>query len=147
MVGSGESDQSNVPATFPELVRFISELIDDVEKAKNSSVDQVNHLVLERDEAQRDLSSLRTQHEIDLQEKDELRLKVSVLTDELEVLKPELEEARSELEEARSMLLKVQELQEELEHYFLLSRDQSRLLEASAKLQSRSTALMLKVVN
>ena len=140
MVGSGESDQSNVPAASPELVRFISELIDDVEKAKNSSVDQVNHLVLERDEAQRDLSSLRTQHEIDLQEKDELRLKVSVLTDELEVLKPELEEARS-------MLLKVQELQEELEHYFLLSRDQSRLLEASAKLQSRSTALMLKVVN
>ena len=47
-------------------------------------------------------------------------------------------------------LLAVRQLhlvQEELEHYFLLGCEQSRLLEASAKLQSMSVALLWKEVN
>lgn len=140
-----------MPATFPELAQVIAGLIDDVEKAKQFSADQINHLMIEKDEALRNLSLLKEQQEIDSQEKDDLRLQVSILTDELEALKPELEMTKTDRsraqEEARSMLFQVQELQAELERYFLISCDQSRLLEASAKLQARSTALLLKAVN
>ena len=84
-----------------------------------------------------------------------MRLQCSVLQNELELLKrevsiksAELERSKTEIsrgqQEIRTILSQLHQLQSELERYFLLSRDQSKLLEASALLQSRSTALLLK---
>lgn len=145
-------------AALPELARVIAGLIEDVEKAKQFSADQINHLVLERDGALRDLSSLKAQQEIYLQERDELSSQVSILRNELEVLKRQESVKSAEFEimcadksqaeqEARSMLQQVKQLQAELERYFLISCDQSKLLEDTAKLQARSTALLLKAVS
>ena len=125
---------------FPEIAQVIADLVADVEKA-----------TVLGGEALRDLSSLKDR----LEERDELSLQVSILKNELEALKREESARSAELEmiradkcqaegEAGLMLLQVKKLQAELERYFLLCRDQSKLIEASAQLQSRSTALLLK---
>ena len=155
-------NQGLAPSTFSELTQAIACLVDDLEGAKQLSATQISALTVnydsaisERDEALRSLSLLREQQEIDLQEKEELRFQGSGLQNELEVLKrevsiksAELEQLKSEIsrgeQEARSMLRQVNQLQAELERYFLLCHDQSKLLKASAQLQSRSTALLLK---
>ena len=158
-----------VPSTFSELTQVVGCLLDDIETAKKFSASQVesltvnfNSVISERDEALISLSLLKEQHdllkeqqEVDLQEKDELRLQCSVLQNELDLLKREVSIKSAELERSKteisrgqqeiSMILRqLHQLQSELERYFLLSRDQSKLLEASAQLQSRSTALLMK---
>ena len=162
-------NQGLVPSTFSELTQVVGCLVDDIESAKKFSASQVdaltvnyNSVISERDEALMSLSLLKEQHEllkeqqeVDLQEKDELRLQCSVLQNELDLLKrevsiksAELEQLKTEIsraqQEMRIILRQLHQLQSELERYFLLSRDQSKLLEASAQLQSRSTALLLK---
>ena len=164
-------NQGLVPSTFSELTQVVGCLLDDIETAKKFSASQVesltvnfNSVISERDEALISLSLLKEQHdllkeqqEVDLQEKDELRLQCSVLQNELDLLKREVSIKSAELEcskaeigrgqqEIRTILRQVHQLQSELERYFLLSRDQSKLLEASAQLQSRSTALLLKAI-
>ena len=158
-----------MPSTLSELTQVVGCLVDDIEAAKTFSASQVesltvnfNSVISERDEALISLSLLKEQHdllkeqqEVDLQEKDELRLQCSVLQNELDLLKREVSVKSAELErskmeisrgqqEIRMILCQLQQLQSDLERYFLLSRDQSKLLEASAQLQSRSTALLLK---
>ena len=162
-------NQGLVPTTFSELIQLVGCLVDDIEAAKKFSASQVesltvnfNSVVSERDAALVSLSVLKEQQElfneqqeVDLQEKDELRLQCSVLQNELDLLKrevsiksAELEQAKTEIssaqQETRIILRQLHQLQSELERYFLLSRDQSKLLEASAQLQSRSAALLLK---
>ena len=162
-------NQGLVPSTFSELTQIVGCLVDDIETAKKFSASQVeslavkfNSVISERDEALISLSLLKEQHEllkeqqeVDLQEKDELRLQCSVLQNEFDILKrevsikfAELERSKTEIsraqQETRIILRQLHQLQSELERYFLLSRDQSKLLEASAQLQSRSTALLLK---
>ena len=151
-----------MPSTLSELTQVVGSLVDDIEAAKNFSASQFesltvkfNSMISERDEALMSLSLLKEQQEVDLQEKDELRLQCSVLQNELNLLNREvsiksgeLERAKTEIsrgqQEIKIILRQLHQLQSELERYFLLSRDQSRLLEASAQLQSRSTALLLK---
>ena len=151
MTGSKNIDDSVVPNASSELAGVIEGLIKDVERAKELSNEQINRLVLERDEALHSLSLLKEQQEIDLREKDEMHLQVSAMAGELELLRPKLEMMKADRnqarEEARSMLLQVKQLQAELERYFMIRCDQSKLLEANAKLQARSAALLLKVVS
>ena len=151
MTGSKNIDDSVVPNASSELAGVIEGLIQDVERAKEFSNDQINRLVLERDEALHSLSLLKEQQEIDLREKDEMHLQVSAMAGELELLRPKLEMMKADRnqarEEARSMLLQVKQLQAELERYFMIRCDQSKLLEANAKLQARSAALLLKAVS
>ena len=151
MTGSKNIDDSVVPNASPELAGVIEGLIKDVERAKEFSNEQINRLVLERDEALHSLSLLKEQQEIDLREKDEMHLQVSAMAGELELLRPKLEMMKADRnqarEEARSMLLQVKQLQAELERYFMIRCDQSKLLEANAKLQARSAALLLKAVS
>ena len=140
-----------MPNASSELAGVIEGLIKDVERAKEFSNEQINRLVLERDEALHSLSLLKEQQEIDLREKDEMHLQVSAMAGELELLRPKLEMMKADRnqarEEARSMLLQVKQLQAELERYFMIFCDQSKLLEANAKLQARSAALLLKAVS
>ena len=151
MTGSKNIDDSVVPNASSELAGVIEGLIKDVERAKELSNEQINRLVLERDEALHSLSLLKEQQEIDLREKDEMHLQVSAMAGELELLRPKLEMMKADRnqarEEARSMLLQVKQLQAELERYFMIRCDQSKLLEANAKLQARSAALLLKAVS
>ena len=151
MTGSKNIDDSVVPNASSELAGVIEGLIKDVERAKEFSNEQINRLVLERDEALHSLSLLKEQQEIDLREKDEMHLQVSAMAGELELLRPKLEMMEADRnqarEEARSMLLQVKQLQAELERYFMIRCDQSKLLEANAKLQERSAALLLKAVS
>ena len=151
MTGSKNIDDSVVPNASSELAGVIEGLIKDVERAKEFSNEQINRLVLERDEALHSLSLLKEQQEIDLREKDEMHLQVSAMAGELELLRPKLEMMKADRnqarEEARSMLLQVKQLQAELERYFMIRCDQSKLLEANAKLQARSAALLLKAVS
>ena len=166
-------NQGLVPSTFSELIQVVGYLVDDIESAKKFSASQVdaltvnyNSVISERDEAFISLSLLKEQQkeqqelfkeqqEIDLQEKDDLRFQCSILQNELDLLKrevsiksAELERSKTEIsrgqQEIRMILSQLHQLQSELERYFLLSRDQSKLLEASAQLQSRSTALLMK---
>ncbi len=166
-------NQGLVPSTFSELTQVVGCLVDDIETAKQFSASQVesltvnlNSVISERNEALISLSLLKEQHEllkeqqkeqqeVDLQEKDELRLQCSVLQNELDLLKrevsiksAELERSKTEIsrgqQEIRMILYQLNQLQSELERYFLLSRDQSKLLEASAQLQTRSTLLLMK---
>ena len=57
----------------------------------------------------------------------------------LQKAQAELKEAR---EEAELTLLQLHQVQEELEHYFLLSREQSSLLDAHAEQQKRVQKLL-----
>ena len=109
----------------------------------------------EKDELLKEKDELLKEKDELLKEKDELLLQGSVLQNEVEMLKrevslksAELEQLKSEIshsqQETRLMLLQVRQLQAELERYFLLSQDQSKLLDARARLQSRSTALLLE---
>ncbi len=151
MTGSKNIDDSVVPNASSELAGVVEGLIKDVERAKEFSNEQINRLVLERDEALHSLSLLKEQQEIDLREKDEMHLQVSAMAGELELLRPKLEMMKADRnqarEEARSMLLQVKQLQAELERYFMIRCDQSKLLEANAKLQARSAALLWKAVS
>ena len=166
-------NQGLVPSTFSELTKVVGCLVDDIETAKKFSSSQVesltvnfNSVISERDEALASLSLLKEQQEeqhelfkqqqeVDLEEMDQLRLQCSVLQNEFDLLKrevsiksAELERSKTEIsrgqQEIRTILRQLHQLQTELERYFLLSRCQSKLLEASAQLQSRSTALLLK---
>ena len=145
LAGSKEFTKGIVNPASPELAQVIAGLIDDVEKAKILGSEALCHLSL-----------LKARQEVESQERDELVFQVSILKNELELLKRKESAMSAELEmmrahkckaeqEARSMLSQVKQLQKELERYFLLSRDQSKLLEASSQLQIRSTALLLKV--
>ena len=144
-------NQGLAPSTFSELTQAIACLVEDLEVAKQLSATQIaaltvnyDSVISERDEALRSLSLLRDQQEINSSLQNELEVlkrEVSIKSAELEQLKSEI--SRGE-QEARSIHRQVHQLQAELERYFLLCRDQSKLLKASAQLQSRSTALLLK---
>lgn len=168
-LSSFNQGSTSTPNTSSELNQVIARFVADIESAKEYSSSQIalmrhqiDLLIGEKDEALCSLSLLREQQELGLQEKDELLkekdellLQGSVLQNEVEMLKrevslksAELEQLKSEIsygqQETRLMLLQVRQLQAELERYFLLSQDQSKLLDARARLQSRSTALLLE---
>ena len=115
MTGSKNTDDSVVTNASSELAGVIEGLIKDVERAKEFSNEQINLLVLERDEALHSLSLLKEQQEIDRREKDEMHLQVSAMAGELELLRPKLEMMKADRnqarEEARSMLLQVKQNQ------------------------------------
>jgi len=168
-LSSFNQGSTSTPTTPSELNQVIARFVADIESAKEYSSSQIelmrhqiDSLIGERDEALCSLSFLREQQDLELREKDELLkekdellLQGSVLQNEVEMLKrevslksAELEQLKSEIihgqQETRLMLHQVRQLQAELENYFLLNRDQSKLLEARARLHSRSTALLIE---
>ena len=66
------------------------------------------------------------------------------LIDELELQVQQLK-LQLEIQEREHLLL--QKMQEELEHYFLMSRKQSALIKEAEELQARYAALFAKVVS
>jgi len=128
-------------SSFSELIEVIGNLASEVENAKELSRRQIDllesqlteakaraySLMEERDEAVRSLSAVTL-------EKDQLNLQLSDLRKQVD--------QQRENDEARLALLQLRQVQEELEHYFMLSRQQSELLEANEDLYARFTALL-----
>ena len=139
MFDSGPSRGSQ--SSFSELIEVIGNLASEVENAKELSRRQIDllesqlteakaraySLMEERDEAVRSLSAVTL-------EKDQLNLQLSDLRKQVD--------QQRENDEARLALLQLRQVQEELEHYFMLSRQQSELLEANEDLYARFTALL-----
>ena len=123
------------------MIEVIGNLASEVENAKELSRRQIDllesqlteakaraySLMEERDEAVRSLSAVTL-------EKDQLNLQLSDLRKQVD--------QQRENDEARLALLQLRQVQEELEHYFMLSRQQSELLEANEDLYARFTALL-----
>ena len=123
------------------MIEVIGNLASEVECAKELSRSQIDllesqlteakaraySLMEERDKAVRSLSAV-------ILEKDQLILQLSDLRKQVD--------QQRENDEARLALLQLRQVQEELEHYFMLSRQQSKLLEANKDLYERFTALL-----
>ena len=139
MFDSGPNQGSQ--SSFSELIEVIGNLASEVENAKELSRRQIDllesqlteakaraySLMEERDEAVRSLSAVTL-------EKDQLNLQLSDLRKQVD--------QQRENDEARLALLQLRQVQDELEHYFMLSRQQSELLEANEDLYARFTALL-----
>ena len=123
------------------LIEYKSESHSLIEE-KDKVIKEKDEVIGERDEALRSLSVLKEQLDINVKEKEQLSQQVSDLRSQLD----ELERARKESLEARHqaelVLLQLGQVQEELEHYFLLSRHQSELLKANEDLQARFALLL-----
>ena len=78
--------------------------------------------------------------------RDEQAARVQVVEGELAALKSERDDAlgnvREAREEAELTLLQLHQVQEELEHYFQISRSSDQLVEAQAKQNIRAVALI-----
>ena len=138
------SEAPNDPClpSFLELTQALGRLVVDVENAKRFSNEQIafleqqindlksvcDGLVKERDDALDQLKAIS-------KEKDRLDSHVSSLGIQLD----ELRGAKLETESALSQLARVQK---ELEHYFLLSSQQFKLLDEYKNLEARAAVLL-----
>ena len=135
--GPGRGSQSS----FSELIEVIGNLASEVENAKELSRRQIDLLESQLTEAKARAYSL-------LEERDEAVRSLSAATLENDQLNLQLSDLRKQVDqqrendEARLALLQLRQVQEELEHYFMLSRQQSELLEANEDLYARFTALL-----
>ena len=139
MFDSGPSRGSQ--SSFSELIEVIGNLASEVENAKELSRRQIDLLESQLTEAKARAYSL-------MEERDEAVRSLSAVTLENDQLNLQLSDLRKQLDqqrendEARLALLQLRQVQEELEHYFMLSRQQSELLEANEDLYARFTALL-----
>ena len=79
-----------------------------------------------------------------LSDAEEIVANLSSTIKELEIYSAQKEaEANDAYEEVQLVLAQLHETQKELEYYFLLSRQQSELLDATSTLQSRTIALLV----
>ena len=139
MFDSGPSRGSQ--SSFSELIEVIGNLASEVENAKELSRRQIDLLEFQLTEAKARAYSL-------MEERDEAVRSLSAATLENDQLNLQLSDLRKQVDqqrendEARLALLQLRQVQEELEHYFMLSRQQSELLEANEDLYASFTALL-----
>ena len=139
MFDSGPSRGSQ--SSFSELIEVIGNLASEIENAKELSRRQIDLLESQLTEAKARAYSL-------MEERDEAVRSLSAATLENDQLNLQLSDLRKQVDqqrendEARLALLQLRQVQEELEHYFMLSRQQSELLEANEDLYARFTALL-----
>ena len=139
MFDSGPSRGSQ--SSFSELIEVIGNLASEVENAKELSRRQIDLLESQLTEAKARAYSL-------MEERDEAVRSLSAATLENDQLNLQLSDLRKQVDqqrendEARLALLQLRQVQEDLEHFFMLSRQQSELLEANEDLYARFTALL-----
>ena len=100
-------------------------------------------LVNQLEEKKSELKLLSTQCDVQANENVQVHKKAEELAIRVEA---EASARKSAEEEVKSSLVQLHQVQEELEHYFLLSRRQFKMLESSSKLQER-TAMLLAGAN
>jgi chromosome segregation ATPase len=76
-----------------------------------------------------------------------LRRELASLRRELAALRAVAAERDQALREAELTLSQLHQSQEELQHYYLLCKRQSEMLESSADLQTRSFVLLMDAIN
>jgi len=94
------------------------------------------------EEAQQAFEQLKQKLAVELKEKEEALNHAKYLMEQLEDKEAE---ARSVKEEAELTLLQLYQVQEELEHYVLLSRRQAEMLISSENLFTRTTKVALEL--
>ncbi len=115
--------------------------------------EELEHYFLQSTDQAKQLEELKQQHEQAQTARDDqasraahLESERSRLTAEQDAARQELEQARQDSTEAREeaelTLLQLHQVQEELEHYFLLSRGQAQQLERYESLLRRSEGLL-----
>ena len=129
-----------------ELLSRSDGLVNQLEQKKS----ELNLLSTERDglvnqleEKKSELKLLSTQCDVQANENVQVHKKAEELAIRVEA---EASARKSAEEEVKSSLVQLHQVQEELEHYFLLSRRQFKMLESSSKLQER-TAMLLAGAN
>ena len=142
--------------SFLELTQALGRLVADVENAKRFGNEQLaffeqqindlksvcDGLLKERDDLLKERDDAIDQLKAICKEKDQLDDQLSSLgmqLDELRGAKQESADARRETELALSQLARVQK---ELEHYFLLSSQQFKLLDEYKNLEARAAVLL-----
>lgn len=117
----------------------LDSLLERISSIENS----VERSTMEKADVQQELLKLKVQ----LEAKD---LKIAELLSRSEELairvEAEVSARKIAEEEVKSSLVQLHQVQEELEHYFLLSRRQFKMLESSSRLQER-TAILLAGAN
>jgi len=116
--------------------------------------EELEQIFLADRQKQQDLEQLRQTSDAELSEAREAREEAECLTNQLQPRVQELEQqlhARdAELSEAREeaelTLLQLHQVQEELEHYFLLSRGQNELLNQYDEQQLRVQQLLGRLI-
>jgi len=96
----------------------------------------------EKEEAQQAVEQLKQQLAVELKEKEEALKHAQYLMEQLDEKEAQ---ARSVKEESELTLLQLHQVQEELEHYFLLSRRQEEMLLSSKNLFGRMTKVALEL--
>ena len=128
-----------------EALRLLARVKDERDQLKEEKV-QFNK---ERDQFYKERDRFDTVKQQLNDEREQLQSRLSFLRSNLDELEQEREEnnkaRKEEQEEAHLTLLQLHQVQDELEHYFVLSRQQSELLEANEELQARFTALLADV--
>ena len=142
--GPGRGSQSS----FSELIEVIGNLASEVENAKELSRRQIDLLESQLTEVESQLTEAKARAYSLIEERDDAVRSLSAATLENDQLNLQLSDLRKQVDqqrendEARLALLQLCQVQEELEHYFMLSRQQSELLEANEDLYARFTALL-----
>ena len=110
----------------------------EVESAKELSRSQIDLLESQLTEAKARAYSLMEERDEAVSSLTAVMLEKDKLILQLSDLRKQVDQQR-ENDEARLALLQLRQVQEELEHYFMLSRQQSKLLEANEDLFDRFT--------
>ena len=117
----------------------------EVESAKELSRSQIDLLESQLTEAKASAYSLMEERDKAVSSLSAAMLEKDQLILQLSDLRKQMDHQR-ENDEARLALLQLRQVQEELEHYFMLSRQQSKLLEANEDLYERFTALLINAM-
>ena len=147
----GERDQFNKERerSNKEFNRERDQFNKEREKTEKEFNRERDHFNKEKDQFNKVMDQLNDEREQLKEEMEQLLMRVSFLRSNVDELEQAREAGNQALEEARRevdlTLLQLRQVQDELEHYFLLSRQQSQLLEANENLQSRLTSILANV--
>ena len=128
------SEAPNDPClpSFLELTQALGRLVADVENAKRFSNEQLAFF-------EQQINDLKSVCDDLAKERDELKDQLHDQASSLSIQLDELRGAKLETESALSQLARVQK---ELEHYFLLSSQQFKLLDEYKNLEARAAVLL-----
>ena len=132
---------SKVEASQP-LIDGLETQLRDLQKLFDYKEAELQRVSAEKDQ----LEIAKAQAENRLKELEELlQTKEELLQTKEELLQTKDSETKAALEESESSLLHLQQVQEELEYYFLLNQKKSKMLESFDSLSLRAASLVSKL--
>ena len=131
------SEAPNDPClpSFLELTQALGRLVADVENAKRFSNEQLAFF-------EQQINDLKSVCDGLAKERDDAIDQLKAICKEKDELGIQLDELRDARRETESALFQLARVQKELEHYFLLSSQQFKLLDEYKKLEARAAVLL-----